>query len=375
MHATAEVPISASFLIWVLAGLFAAACWGAVVVLNKQVLDHVEPITVNFCVLFVCGLSLAAVGVPLSLLHLWSLGLGLTWQAAGYTAISAPITWLVAFSAYYYALRSGHAGVVGTLTATDPLFTGLFAALFVGAALDGLTITGLVLTVLGVVLMALWMGEEPEPHAPMLEGVNVLEEVGVLEGGAALGRVRALERAAAVEGTAALDGAAALAGRTTLEGAVVRRGGGTLVVVGFSLVTAAGWGLSPVLVELAERSTGGATTTMMLLSAGLGMVSLAPFVVARRHAVFVRRPDERTRRRIVWLLVAAGVLNAAFSVLYYVLVAEIGAVLTMVTTATAPIFAIVGGVIVLRERFSRWLVLAAVVTLLGVFLAALHHAS
>ena len=333
-----EVPITASFLIWVLAGLFAAACWGAVVVLNKQVLDHVEPITVNFCVLLVCSASLAAVGIPLSLLHLWSLGLGLTWQASGYVAINAPITWLVAFSAYYYALRFGHAGVVGTLTATDPLFTGLFAAILVGAALDGLTITGLVLTVLGVVLMALWMGEEPEPHAPVLEGATMFE------------------------------------GAPLPAGTVATRGARTLPVVGLSLVTAAGWGLSPVLIQLAERSTHGATTSMMLLSQALGIVSLAPFVVARRGALFVHRPDDRTRRRIVRLLVAAGVLNAVFSVLYYVLIAEIGAVLTMVTTATAPIFAIVGGVLVLRERFSRWLALAAAVTLLGVLLASLHHA-
>lgn len=308
-------------------GLFAAACWGAVVVLNKQVLDHVDPVAVNLYVLVVCAASLAAVAIPLSLLHLWPLGLGLTWQAAGYTAISAPITWLVAFSAYYYALRSGRAGVVGTLTATDPLFTGVFAAVLVGAALDRLTVAGLLLTVLGVVLMALWMGDEPEPHAPLIEGAMS-----------------------------------------------PLRGAGTLSVVGLSLVTAAGWGLSPVLIELAERSTGGATTTMMLLGEGLGIVSLAPFVLVRHRALFVGRPDGRARRRIVALLVAAGVLNAAFAVLYYVLIAQIGAVLTMVTTATAPIFAIVGGMLVLRERFSRWLALAAGVTLLGVFLAALHHA-
>ena len=312
-------------------GLLAAACWGAVVVLNKQVLDHVEPVAVNLCVLIVCTATLAAVAVPLSLLHLWPLGLGLTWQAAGWVALNAPVTWLVAFSAYYYALRSGHAGVVGTLTATDPLFTGLFAVVLVGAALTGLTVAGLLLTVLGVVLMALWMGDEPEPHAPVIEGA------------------------------------------TPLEASVSTGGARTLAVVGFSLVTAAGWGLSPVLVQLAERSTGGATTTMMLLSGGLGIVALAPFMAVRRRALFVRRPDARVRRRIVALLVAGGVLNAVFSVLYYVLIAQIGAVLTMVTTATAPIFAIVGGVLVLRERFSRWLALAAAVTLLGVFLAALHQ--
>lgn len=324
--AAQEIAISARFLIWVLVALLAAACWGAIVVLNKKVLDYVQPVAVNLGVLLVCAAGLAAVAVPLSLLHLWPLGLGLTWQAAGYIAINAPVTWVVAFSAYYYALRSGRAGVVGTLSSTDPLFTGLFATVLVGTALGGLTVAGMVLTVLGVVLISRWMGEEPEPHAPVLEGAIT----------------------PAATGTAA-------------------------TVVALSLVTAAGWGLSPVLVQLAERSTGGPTTTMMLLSEGFGIALLAPFVATRRGALIVGSPDERGRRRIIALLVAAGLLNAAFSVLYYVLIFEIGPVLTMVTTATAPVFAIAGSVLVLHERFGRRLVLAAAVTLLGVLLATMQH--
>ena len=39
----------------------AAACWGAVVVLNKKVLDYVRPIPVNFLVLLVSTASLAAI--------------------------------------------------------------------------------------------------------------------------------------------------------------------------------------------------------------------------------------------------------------------------------------------------------------------------
>ena len=294
--------------------------------LNKQVLDYVHPVAVNFFVLIVCALGLAAIALPLSLLHLWSLGLGLTWQAAGYIAISAPLTWVVAFSTYYYALRRGRAGIVATLTATDPLFTGLFAVVLVGAALSALTIAGLLLTVLGIVLISRWMGSEPEPPAPML------------------------------------DGAVSPAASANVP-----------TVVGLSMVTAAGWGLSPVIIELAERSTGGATTTLMLLSEAFGIALLAPLVATRRGRLFVRQPGRRTRRRIALLLVAAGLLNAVFSVLYYVLIAHIGAVLTMVTTATAPLFAIAGGVLVLRERFGRRLALAAGLTLLGVLLAAIGH--
>ena len=62
------------------------------------------------------------------------------------------------------------------------------------------------------------------------------------------------------------------------------------------------------------------------------------------------------------LLVGAGVLNALFSVLFYVLIAEIGPVLTTLIIATSPIFAILGGMVFLRDASapagwaprSRW---------------------
>ena len=64
----------------------AAACWGAIVVLNKKVLDYVRPIPVNFLVLAVSAAVLVVVAVPLSLAHLWPLGFAMTWAAAGYLA-------------------------------------------------------------------------------------------------------------------------------------------------------------------------------------------------------------------------------------------------------------------------------------------------
>jgi drug/metabolite transporter (DMT)-like permease len=318
--------ISATFLIWVLVAFFAAACWGAIVVLNKLVLDYVRPIPVNFLVLAVSTLSLIVIALPLSLLHLWTLGLGLTWTAAGYIALSAPVTWLVAFTAYYYALGSGRVAVVGPLTCTDPLFTALFATLLVGTTLGKLTLAGLLVTVLGVVLISRWMVDEPEPHAPVLEG--------------------------------------------TLESAPSASAG---MVVALSLVTAAGGGLAPVLIQLAERSTGGATTSMIVLGEALGVVLLAPFIIAQRASLFVAELCPRDRRRIVALLVAAGVLNALFSVLFYVLIDQIGPVLTALITATSPLFAIAGGVLVLHERLGLRLALGATVTLAGVLLAMLQH--
>ncbi len=328
----------------------AAACWGATVILNKEVLDDVAPVAVNFFVVAVSTATLAAVAVPLSLLHLWPLGLGVTWRATGYLCISAPVMWLVAFNAYFYALRSGRVGVVGPLSTTDPLFTALFATAILGAALGRFVVAGLIVTVCGVMLISRWMDVEPDDR--LLEGAGP-RGIGAPPG-AAVGLVPAEPTAAA--GTVAAGTVAA----------------GTGMVVGLSLVTAAGWGFSPVLVQLAERSTGGATTTLVLLGEALGVALLAPFVIAQRGRLFAPGCGAR-RGRIALLLAGAGVLNAVFSVLYYVLIAEIGPVLTMLITASAPVFAIAGGVLFLHERFGRRLALGVGVTLTGVLLATLQH--
>jgi drug/metabolite transporter (DMT)-like permease len=318
--------ISGAFLVWVGVAFAAAACWGAVVVLNKKVLDYVHPIPVNFLVLVVSVASLIGVAVPLSLLHLWPLGFAMSWAAAGYIAASAAVAWLLASTAYYYALRSGRVGVVGPLSSTDPLFTAVFATVIVGTVIAGLTIAGLIVAFAGVALISRWMGDEPAPHAPALQGA---------------------------------------------VGPTLRASAATVVTL--SLLTAAGWGFSPVMIELAERSAGGASTTMMVLGEALGVVLLAPFVLARRAPLLIVPLQGRDRRRVVVLLVGAGFLNALLCVLWYVLIAEIGPVLTTLIIASSPIFAILGGVVFLRERFGARLGLGATVTLAGVILATLPH--
>jgi len=81
----------------------------------------------------------------------------------------------------------------------------------------------------------------------------------------------------------------------------------------------------------------------------------------RRTATFCR--GRRSR-------VAAGLLEAAVSVLFFLSIAAIGPMLTMLVMATRPIFTIVFGVVFLRERIGPRLALAAVVTVAGVMLAA-----
>ena len=321
--------ISAEFLIWVAVAFLAAACWGAIVVLNKSVLAYVRPLFVNFLVLIVSTGTLLAIAVPLSLLHLWPLGFELTWAAARYIALGAAVTWVIAFNAYYYALRSGRIGVVGPLSSTDPLFTAVFAALIVGTAVGALTVAGLIVTVAGVILISRFMDDAAEPHTPALHGATDTDVP---------------------------------ASSTT--------------VVTLALVTAAGWGFAPIMIQLAERSTGGASTTMMVLGEALGVVLLAPFAVARRSSFAAAGPRADSGggpRHVVVLLVAAGVLNATFAVLFYVLIEHIGPVLTTVIVATSPVFAILGGMLVLKERVGPKLALGAGVTLLGVVLATLQR--
>lgn len=304
---------------------FSAVCWGSVVVLNKKVLDYINPVPVNFIVLSASTVCLVAIAVPLSLLHLWPLGFDMSWRAAGYIVAGSFVTWVIAFNAFYFALRSGRAGVVGPITGTDPLFTALFAVLIVGTALGHLTVAGLLVATAGVVLISRQTHDEAEAHAPVLE---------------------------------------VAAGPAVQESA--------LLVVTLAVVTAAGWGFSPVMIQLAENEVGGASTTMIVLGEAFGVLLLGPFLLLRRPPVFTRRLHQGELRRVCWLVGVTAVLNALFAVIYYVLIEHIGPVLTTVIVATSPIFTILGGVIFLKERFGRWLALGAAVTLAGVIIAILQ---
>ena len=313
-------------MIWVGVAFFEAACWGAIVVLNKSVLRYVTPLGPNVLVRIASLVGVTAVTVPLTVLHLWDGTFAMTWSAFGYISIAAVVIWLVAFNTYYSALRSGRVGVVTPLTSIDPLFAALFAAALIGATIGGLTILGLAVATGGILLISRWMHADPAP------------------------------------GTAVLPPPPPARVKTSRPEVVL-----------LSLVTAAGWGLGPVLIQLALQSVGGASTTMMLQSQAMGLLMLGAVVLGRRARVLVRPLKPAERRTVVLLIVFAGVLETAFSVLYYLVIEHIGAVLTVLIGSTAPLFAILLGVLVLRERFGRRLALAAAVTLTGVFLATLDR--
>jgi drug/metabolite transporter (DMT)-like permease len=313
------------------------ALWALVVIVNKQVLALVHPIAVNFLVRIVAAAGLVAITVPLTVFHLWSNGFGTNAAAAGWIALSAAATWLIAFNAYYYALRGERVAVITPICSTDPLWTALFAWVILGAAFGGLTLGGMALAMAGVLLISRWMGAggEAEAVAGATHG-DVLPDEGGGEESPGAGPAP----------------------------------GGRLRLVALAVLAAAGWGLGPVFISLASRSYGRPTATMMIESQVLGVILLGAVIVLRRAPLTTGRLGRPQLRRAALLLVAAGLLEAAVSVLFYLCIASIGPVLTMLIMATTPVFSIVFGLVLLRERPGLRLTLAALVTVAGVLLAA-----
>ena len=216
------------------------------------------------------------------------------------------------------------------MIATDPIWAALFAPLVLGASLDALVLAGLLVATLGVVLIGRWLsadpGEQPDASAPSATPVPASPPAG---GGTGVARIVAL-----------------------------------------SMVAAAGWGLSPVVIELAENANGGASAGMIVLGQLLGAVFIGAIMLVRRGP-FMTAPLGAERRRMLLLILVVGVLEALFAVLYYLIIEAIGAVLTLLLSATSPVFAILGSVVFLKERVDRRLIAAASVTMGGVVIAIL----
>ena len=322
------------------------ALWALVVIVNKRVLTYIDPTAVNFFVRIAAVVGLLLITLPLTALRLWDNGFGINAVAAGWMALSAVATWLIAFTAYYYALRGERVAVVAPICSTDPLWTALFAWLILGTAFGALTFAGMAVAMAGVLLITRWMQAGDEAEAGALAGAAHGE---VLPGPAA---------------------PAAPAGPAGPDAAPAPRAGGSRFVA-LAVLAAVGWGLGPVFVTLASSAYGKPTATMMLESQGLGMLMLGALLLARRRPLSTRRLTPAERRRAALLLVAAGLLEAAITVLFFLAIAAIGPVLTMLIMATTPVFTIVFGFAFLRERVAPRLALAAVVTVVGVMLAAL----
>ena len=335
---------TSTYAIWIAAAFGMTALWALVVVVNKKILESVTPVAVNFFVRLAAIAGLLLITVPLTVLDLWSNGFGINAEAAGWIALSAVATWLVAFNAYYYALRGERVAVVAPICSTDPLWTALFSWLIVGAAFGGATLAGMAVAMAGVVLISRWMDGGGEAEA------------------AARARSPAPERwPRRRTGTCCRPSHPPEYAATATKARLI----------GLALLTAAGWGLGPVLIDQAAASYGRATATMMLLSQALGALMLGGVLLLRRTPLTAHPLTPAQRRQAVWLIVLAGMLEASVSVLFYLSIVAIGPLLTMLIMATTPVFSIVLGVVFLRERPGLRLTLAAAITVAGVLIATL----
>jgi len=305
---------------------------GGNMLVNKRLTTCLDPVAANMLVRGVSITLIVLVTTPLTVFHLWSLTYDMTWEAAGYVSLIAIVGWLVAQNAYYYALRSGRVTVVAPITSTNLLFTALFATILVGAVLGRLTLAGLVVAAAGIVFIAR-VDRRDKVVAEGLDAQPVL--------------LPADETMAEPPGWAK----------------------SVPLVVLLSLASAAGWGLGPVLIQLAQQSLGGTTVPMVLIAQGLGFLLLAGFVVLRRVPLATRELTHAERRRALRFVLIAGTFEGAFAILFYLIVENLGSVLTAMIVATTPIFAIVWSAVFLSERLSRRLAFAIAITLLGVFLA------
>lgn len=273
--------------------------------------------------------TLVVVGVPLLAFGVVEAGLGINRAGFAYIFLDALI-FVVATQTYFAALRRGRVTVVSPIAATDPLWTAVFAVALVGASLSLPTVAGIVVATVGVVLFGRFLEHDPEPLG------DVLPPPAVPAGSPAEPR--------------------------TLEG---------LRVVVLSLVTAACWGVGPVLIELAIGANGSLTFTMIVLGQLLAALTLLPVLLVRRRPVLLSGLDAGQRRRGVELLLAVGLIEAVYETVLFMIVDQIGSVLMVLILATSPLWSLAFAMLLLKERPGRRLGFAAAVTLCGVFVATL----
>ena len=136
-----------------------------------------------------------------------------------------------------------------------------------------------------------------------------------------------------------------------------------------ALATSAGWGLSPVLIELAEGLVGGPSSTMLLESQSLGLLMLAALVFWRRPPLCAPGAGAASRRRVLLLLLHGR--RARGRLLGALLPAHPGDRRHADRARhrhVADLLHLLGGVVLLKERLGARLALAAAITLAGVFL-------
>lgn len=167
---------------WVIVGVVVSMCGGALVWFEKPLLRYFHPLDLNFVVRLITFAILCAAVLPLTVFNIWSLAVSTPPAAVGYIALAALFEWIIALSAFYYALRISKISVVTPIVAAAPLFTALFAAVLFGERLGPLVIIGVLVTVAGVAVLSRWMPADEEVATPQV-GDALVAAVEAPEGG------------------------------------------------------------------------------------------------------------------------------------------------------------------------------------------------
>lgn len=311
----------------------AAVSWGMIVVANKALLRCLNPLPTNLLLRLVAVPILLVTLGSLALLHISDFAFAITWQAAALIAVAAGIVWLWSFTTYSYALRSGRVSVVSPITGLESVFTALFAPLILGTRLSPLTLAGLAVAVAGAILLGLWTSPETQTG-----------------------------RRATLDGDAC-DPAPRSRSRYS-----------PWKVVLLSMATAIGWGLAPVIIELAQDLNGGVSGAMIIEAEALSIPMIAALVRISRSPFLVVPLGFGDRRKVIRLLLGAGSLQALYSILMFLVIDHAGAVLFMIVVASSPAWAMIGGVLFLRERVPLRVAFAGSLAVAGALLAIIARA-
>jgi transporter family protein len=125
-------------------------CWGVWSYLQKLAVQrlhplHMQMVSCSFAIILLVlysSIALTKVSQPFSMSGMW-----IALLAAAFSAIAS--------ISFLFAIRQGNVGAISVLTSTSPLITLFLAVVFLGERLTLLKMSGVFLTIAGIVILAL----------------------------------------------------------------------------------------------------------------------------------------------------------------------------------------------------------------------------
>jgi uncharacterized membrane protein len=318
-----------SALSWGISTILAAVAARRIGALRTVVLGEVAGLA-GYLTLFLLGhFSLRGVGSTA-----WLLVLAGVIAVAGYLAL-------------YRGLESGHVGLVSAISACYGGVIVLLSVLLLGEHLSVAAISGVVVTVAGVMLAVMRRSAVPDP-------------------GAAGAVPPAPAGPAPIAQAAAVPGPASPAPGRSGSGALASMVGAPAIGVAFGLVAALCYGVGGFMIGRYTRSLG--WLVPVLIARGGAMVILLGLL-----ATPLRAPaGVRLAPGLAWAL-AAGLADAA-GLIFFARGGQVGLVaVTAAASSAYPIIPLVGGLLIFRERLMRQQVGGTILILVGLILLGLSQ--